>query len=84
MDPQEFAEKYAQLTPKLHEVLTQVLQGIPDAEIAQDMGIQAATVRKHIERIYRVFDLNSDFPQDRRSRRSDLCPLCPTQGRNAH
>ncbi len=75
MDTQEFEEKYAQLTPKLHEVLTQVLQGIPDTEIAENMGIQPATVRKHIERIYRILDLNSDFPEDRRSRRSDLFAL---------
>ena len=75
MDTQEFEEKYAQLTPKLHEVLTQVLQGIPDEEIAENMGIQPPTVRKHIERIYRVLDLNSDFPKDRRSRRSDLFKL---------
>ncbi|WP_054468956.1 LuxR C-terminal-related transcriptional regulator [Planktothricoides sp. SR001] len=75
MDTQEFEEKYAQLTPKLHEVLTQVLQGIPDEEIAENMGIQPPTVRKHIERIYRVLDLNSDFPKDRRSRRSDLFTL---------
>jgi DNA-binding CsgD family transcriptional regulator len=75
MDTQEFEEKYAQLTPKLHEVLTQVLQGIPDTDIAENMGIQPATVRKHIERIYRILDLNSDFPEDRRSRRSDLFAL---------
>ncbi len=75
MDTQEFEEKYAQLTPKLHEVLTQVLQGIPDEEIAKNMGIQPPTVRKHIERIYRVLDLNSDFAKDRRSRRSDLFTL---------
>ncbi len=75
MDTQEFEEKYVQLTPKLHEVLTQVLQGIPDTEIAENMGIQPATVRKHIERIYRILDLNSDFPEDRRSRRSDLFAL---------
>lgn len=75
MDTQEFEKKYAQLTPKLHEVLTQVLRGIPDEEIAENMGIQPPTVRKHIERIYRVLDLNSDFPENRRSRRSDLFTL---------
>jgi DNA-binding CsgD family transcriptional regulator len=75
MDQKQFSEALGRLTPQQWEVLSRVLVGEADSEIADSLGIKSATVRKHIERIYRVFDIVSDFPDDRRSKRGDLFAL---------
>jgi DNA-binding CsgD family transcriptional regulator len=75
MDQKQFSEALGRLTPQQWEVLSRVLVGEADSEIADSLAIKSATVRKHIERIYRVFDIGSDFPDDRRSKRGDLFAL---------
>ena len=75
MDQEKFNQATEKLTSKQSEVLQRILSGETDNEIAQDLGIQPATVRKYVERIYRIFDLGSEFPDQRRSRRVDLFAL---------
>jgi DNA-binding CsgD family transcriptional regulator len=75
MAQKQFSEALGRLTPQQWEVLSRVLVGEADSEIADSLGIKSATVRKHIERIYRVFEIVSDFPDDRRSKRGDLFAL---------
>lgn len=67
----EFSEALDRLTTQQREVLSRVLAGEADLHIAASLGIKQATVRKHVERIYRVFDINSES-NDRRSKRGDL------------
>ena len=75
MDQEKFNQATEKLTSKQSDVLQRILSGETDNEIAQDLGIQPATVRKYVERIYRIFDLGSEFPDQRRSRRVDLFAL---------
>ena len=74
MSQNEFSQALDRLTTQQWEVLSRVLAGEPDSEIAATLGIKPATVRKHVERIYRVFDISSE-PDDRRSKRVDLFAL---------
>ena len=76
MNQQAFSEAFDKLTPRQQEVLTLVLAGEPDSEVAASLDIELATVRKHVQRIYQVFDsFISSEPDDRRSRRGDLFAL---------
>lgn len=74
MDERQFSEALNRLTPKQREVLTRVLSGEPDSEIAASLDITLATVRKHVERIYRVLSIFGE-PDDRRAKRGDLFAL---------
>jgi DNA-binding CsgD family transcriptional regulator len=75
MEQKQFSEALGRLTLKQMEVLSRVLAGKADSEVAQALEITQSTVRKHVERIYRVFDFASEFPDDRRSKRGDLFAL---------
>lgn len=75
MDRNEFSEALDRLTPQQKKVLSRVLAGEAYSAIAQDLDIQPSTVRKHVERIYRIFNLTDEFSNDRRSRRDDLLKL---------
>ncbi|MGA9377387.1 MAG: AAA family ATPase [Phormidium sp.] len=75
MERKEFSEAVDRLTPQQKKVLSRVLANEADSAIAQDLDIQPSTVRKHVERIYRVFNLTGEFSDDRRSRRNDLLKL---------
>src|SRR4028119_711212 len=75
MEQKQFSEALGRLTLKQMEVLSRVLAGKADSEVAQALEITQSTVRKHIERIYRVFDVASESPDDRRSKRGDLFAL---------
>lgn len=61
-----------QNTPRQFEVLERLLQGCSDAEIAQDLCVTRATVRKHVERLCQSFQL-SQIP--RQSKRLALLAL---------
>lgn len=56
------------LTDQQKKVLSHVLAGYKDTDIATSLGIQPSTVRKHIERIYKQVNLSSD----RKTNRNDL------------
>lgn len=76
MSQQEFSESLDKLTPQQREVLSRILAGEPDAEIAASLGIKLATVRKYVQRIYQAFEsFISSKEDDRRSRRGDLFAL---------
>lgn len=75
MDQDKFNQAIEKLTSKQSDVLQRILSGETDNEIAQDLGIKPATVRKYVERIYRIFDLGREFPEQKRSRRVDLFAL---------
>ncbi len=75
MERQDFIEGLENLTPQQRKVLSHVLAGETDLDIAKALNIQPSTVRKHIERIYKVLNLVGEFSDDRRSRRNDLLKL---------
>ena len=52
-----------------------MLAGETDKAIAQSLHIEEATVRKHIEKICLAFGIKNEFPDERRSKRSDLLAL---------
>lgn len=56
------------LTDQQRKILSYVLAGRKDIDIAISLGIQPLTVRKHIERIYKQVNLSSD----RKPNRNDL------------
>ncbi|MGJ5632174.1 nSTAND1 domain-containing NTPase [Nostoc sp. CALU 1950] len=74
MDQQQFSEALNKLTPQQERVLISVLAGESDLDIAEQLEIQEATVRKHVERIYRAFDTTGKS-SDRPSSRSELFAL---------
>ncbi len=45
------------LTPRQQQVLKLLAKGRSDKEIASDLGLSAATVRSHLQRLYRQYDL---------------------------
>ena len=47
------------LTPREHEVLSQLALGLSDGEIAERLGVSAETVRSHMVSIFRKLDVNS-------------------------
>ncbi|HEY9613711.1 AAA-like domain-containing protein [Allocoleopsis sp.] len=58
MNHAEFTKAFAGLTPRQEEVLLKVLAGQKDAEIASELHITQATVRKHIENTCKAFGLS--------------------------
>jgi hypothetical protein len=58
MNKAEFTKAFAGLTPRRQEVLLKVLAGKRDAEIASELHITQATVRKHIENTCKAFGLS--------------------------
>lgn len=46
-------------SPREIEVLRCVAEGMTDDQIARNLGISRRTVRTHLERIFRKFDLHS-------------------------
>lgn len=54
-------------TPRQFEVLERVLRGLSDREIADDLCVTPATVRKHVERLCHAFQLARAPRQSKRS-----------------
>lgn len=75
MNLREFTVKFEGLTPRRKEVLLKVLAGETDRAIAQSLHIEEATVRKHVEKLCVTFGIRNEFPDERRSKRSDLLAL---------
>jgi len=59
MNQAEFMKAFAGLTPRQKEVLLKFLAGEKDAEIASELHITQATVRKYIEKTCKVFALTN-------------------------
>lgn len=74
MNYAEFTKALAGLTPRRKEVLLKVLTGKKDKEIASDLNITKATVRKHIADTCVCFGLSSSEERGL-SRRPDLFSL---------
>ncbi|MGB5967564.1 MAG: LuxR C-terminal-related transcriptional regulator, partial [Spirulinaceae cyanobacterium] len=72
---EQFERTFEQLTQRRREVLEKFLAGESDQEIAQDLYITKATVRQNISTICKKFHLINDFPDERRSQRSNLLAL---------
>lgn len=75
MNRSQFADAFDGLTPRRRQVLKLMLSGWGDRDIAERLHITTATVRKHIENIGLSFGLKNQFPDERRSKRSDLIAL---------
>ncbi|MGA9380725.1 MAG: LuxR C-terminal-related transcriptional regulator, partial [Phormidium sp.] len=75
MRKEQFNAVFNQLTSRRKEVLLKFLANKTDAEIAKSLNIIEATVRKHIEEICKKFGLTNEFPDERRSKRSELISL---------
>lgn len=75
MNQKKFTEAFEGLTQRRQQVLLKVLAGETDKAIAQSLYIEEATVRKHIEKLCLAFGIKNEFPDERRSKRSDLLAL---------
>lgn len=60
------------LTPREIEVLEQISQGLDYKEIAENLFISPATVRKHIENIYRKLQVNNKMRAVKKASRHGL------------
>jgi WD40 repeat protein len=75
VNQEEFATKFQSLTPKPRSVLALILLGRSDEEIAAELDMSAATVRKHIQNLCDRFELKRKINGLRRNRREDLINL---------
>jgi DNA-binding NarL/FixJ family response regulator len=66
---------FDKLPPRQKEVLLKLLAGEVDQAIAKSLNIEKSTVRKHIEKIHKAFELKNDFSDERHSKRLDLLLL---------
>ncbi len=55
---EQLHETLNSLTPRRKQVLELVLAEVPDKDIAESLGIQESTIRKHLERLYQDFHAN--------------------------
>lgn len=75
MNKDEFTTKFQSLTPKPRSVLALILSGRSDEEIASELEMSTATVRKHIQNLCDHFGLKRKINGLRRNRREDLISL---------
>lgn len=75
MDRLQFTEAFEGLTPRRRQVLKLLLSGMADRDIAEQLHIEASTVRKHIEKICGTFGLKNDLADERRTLRPELIAL---------
>lgn len=74
MNQQEFLAKFNGLSPRRREILSKILAGESNRAIAQALHIEEATVRKHLEKICKIFGINNQ-PGERFSKRPELITL---------
>ncbi|WP_375501029.1 helix-turn-helix transcriptional regulator [uncultured Nostoc sp.] len=75
MNQQHFNAVFNRLTKRRREVLLKLLANEKDEAIAKSLDIQKSTVRKHREEICKLFGLNNEFPDERRSKLPELIAL---------
>ncbi|MCF2147104.1 hypothetical protein IQ276_011720 [Desmonostoc muscorum LEGE 12446] len=75
MNQQHFNAIFNRLTERRREVLLKLLANEKDEAIANFLHIQKSTVRKHREKICKLFGLNNEFPDERRSKLPELIAL---------
>ncbi|MEH2407099.1 hypothetical protein [Nostoc sp.] len=75
MNQQHFNAVFNRLTERRREVLLKLLANEKDEAIANFLHIQKSTVRKHREEICKLFGLNNEFPDERRSKLPELISL---------
>ncbi|MEH2436776.1 MAG: LuxR C-terminal-related transcriptional regulator [Nostoc sp.] len=75
MNQQHFNAVFNRLTERRREVLLKVLANEKDEAIAKFLHIQKSTVRKHREEICKLFGLNNEFSDERRSKLPELIAL---------
>jgi DNA-binding CsgD family transcriptional regulator len=61
MEQHEFVEIFEGLTARRKQLLRLVLAGLSDEEIASEVGIREASVRKYLERFYRTFQIGKRY-----------------------
>lgn len=74
MDRVEFAKAFTHLTERQLQVLCKMLAGQKDADIASELHVAPATVRKHIQNICETFELGTQDPGY--PHRHELIALC--------
>ncbi len=75
MNQQHFNAIFTRLTPRRREVLQKFLANQTDKEIAKSLYIEESTVRKHIEKVCKLFGLKNEFSDERRPKRRELIAL---------
>ncbi|MEH1877830.1 tetratricopeptide repeat protein [Nostoc sp.] len=75
MNQQHFNAVFNCLTERRREVLLKLLANEKDEAIANSLYIKQSTVRKHREEICKLFGLNNEFPDERRSKFPELIAL---------
>ncbi|MEH2014318.1 NACHT C-terminal helical domain 2-containing protein [Nostoc sp.] len=75
MSQQHFNAVFNRLTERRREVLLKLLAKEKDEAIANSLHIQQSTVRKHREEICKLFGLNNEFADERRSKLPELISL---------
>jgi len=75
MNKQRVQRIFNSLTTRQKEVLGMFLSGKSDKDIASDLFISQATVRKNIQNICEAFEFTNEFPDERHQKRKDLYNL---------
>ena len=75
MIPEEFTQKFHELTPNPRTVLLLLLEDKTDDEIAAVIKASPATVRKHVQNLADHFGLKREAVGLKRNRRNDLVAL---------
>ena len=68
----DFLEKYS-ISPRETDVLDYLLKGYPNSEIAQKLYISQSTVKKHINSIFKKFNIKTRWQLLSLARGEDLC-----------
>ena len=70
-------EQIEMLTPREHEVMTYVITGIPNKQIAYELGISEETVKIHRGRVMHKLDIDSAAELVRLCEKSGIDPPEP-------
>jgi len=70
-------EQIEMLTPREHEVMTYVITGIPNKQIAYELGISEETVKIHRGRVMHKLDIDSVAELVRLCEKSGIDPAEP-------
>ncbi|MBX2835075.1 MAG: response regulator transcription factor [Micavibrio sp.] len=65
------------LTPRETEVLSHLIQGLSNKEIANVLGLQVVTVKLHVRGICRKLDVKNRTQAALKAREYSLCPAVP-------
>lgn len=78
--PEKMTDTPAELTHRETIAMQYLAEGLSNREIAERMGISVATVKSHVNRIYRKMNVSGKTARFRRSAKSGI-PVGPPSDR---